>query len=250
MPDPARCASVRVHGPSQVYRRRRSAGPITLDRPRAAGQRDLRAAHRHVHPVGTFDSAIERLDHLVDLGWTWSRCCHQRVDGPRNWGYDGCSGTPTETTRAGGVQPVRDGCHHRGLGVLLDVVYNHLGRRAYLDRSAVLRRQQHLGPSLNLDGPGSDSVRRYVIENSLIGARLPCRRAAAGRGARAARRTAVPLLEELSVAVERCPRTSAAAVADRRVGPERPTAGHRARGRGYGLHAQWGRQSTTSCTPR
>ena len=65
-----------VHGPSRVVRPRRvRLDRRRLDRPAAARRRRLRAAHRHVHPSGTFDAAIERLDHLVDLGVTTSSCC-------------------------------------------------------------------------------------------------------------------------------------------------------------------------------
>jgi maltooligosyltrehalose trehalohydrolase len=107
--------------------------------------------------AGTFDSAIERLDHLVD--------------GPRNWGYDGV-GWYAVTENYGGPDGFKrfvDACHGRGLGVVLDVVHNHLGPSgAYLDCFGPYFAGSNIwGPTLNLDGPHSDQVRRFVIDNAL-----------------------------------------------------------------------------------
>jgi maltooligosyltrehalose trehalohydrolase len=62
-----------------------------------------------------------------------------------------------------------DACHARGLGVVLDVVHNHLGPSgAYLDRFGPYFAGSNIwGPTLNLDGPHSDQVRRYVIDNAV-----------------------------------------------------------------------------------
>jgi maltooligosyltrehalose trehalohydrolase len=123
-------------------------------------------------PGGTFDSAIERLDHLVELGVDLVEVMPvNAVDGPRNWGYDGV-GWYAVTENYGGPDAFKrfvDACHGRGLGVVLDVVYNHLGPSgAYLDRFGPYFAGSNIwGPSLNLDGPHSDEVRRYVIDNAL-----------------------------------------------------------------------------------
>ncbi|MDQ4117112.1 MAG: malto-oligosyltrehalose trehalohydrolase [Actinomycetota bacterium] len=124
-------------------------------------------------PDGTFDAAIGRLDHLVTLGVDLVEVLPvNAVDGPRNWGYDGV-GWYAVTENYGGPDAFKrfvDACHARGLGVVLDVVYNHLGPSgAYLDRFGPYFAGSNIwGPSLNLDGPGSDEVRRYVIDNALM----------------------------------------------------------------------------------
>ena len=143
-------------------------------------------------PDGTFDAAIERLDHLVELGVDLVEVMPvNAVDGPRNWGYDGV-GWYAVTENYGGPDAFKrfvDACHARGLGVLLDVVYNHLGPSgAYLDRFGPYFAGRNIwGPSLNLDGPHSDEVRRLRDrQRADVAARLPRRRAAAGRRARPA----------------------------------------------------------------
>ena len=124
-------------------------------------------------PEGTFDAAAAKLDHLVALGVDLVEVLPvNAVDGPRNWGYDGV-GWYAVTENYGGPEAFKrfvDACHARGLGVVLDVVYNHLGPSgAYLDRFGPYFAGSNIwGPSLNLDGPGSDEVRRYVIDNALM----------------------------------------------------------------------------------
>jgi maltooligosyltrehalose trehalohydrolase len=124
-------------------------------------------------PGATFDTAIERLDHLVELGVDLVEVMPVNAfDGPRNWGYDGV-GWYAVTENYGGPDGFKrfvDACHARGLGVVLDVVYNHLGPSgAYLDRFGPYFAGRNIwGPSLNLDGPGSDEVRRYVVDNVLM----------------------------------------------------------------------------------
>ncbi|MEJ8277841.1 malto-oligosyltrehalose trehalohydrolase [Pseudonocardia spirodelae] len=121
---------------------------------------------------GTFDTAIGRLDHLVSLGVDLVEVLPvNAVDGPVNWGYDGV-GWYAVTENYGGPDAFKrfvDACHARGLGVVLDVVYNHLGPSgAYLDRFGPYFAGSNIwGPSLNLDGSGSDEVRRYMIDNAL-----------------------------------------------------------------------------------
>jgi maltooligosyltrehalose trehalohydrolase len=123
-------------------------------------------------PKGTFASAIERLDHLVELGVDLVEVLPvNAVDGPRNWGYDGV-GWYAVTENYGGPDSFKrfvDACHARGMGVVLDVVYNHLGPSgAYLDRFGPYFAGSNIwGPSINLDGPHSEPVRRYVIDNAL-----------------------------------------------------------------------------------
>ena len=96
-------------------------------------------------PEGTFDAAIDRLDHLVDLGVDLVEVMPvDAFPGDRNWGYDGVAWFAVHEPYGGpdGFKRFVDACHRRGLGVLLDVVYNHLGPAgAYLPAlRAVLHR--------------------------------------------------------------------------------------------------------------
>lgn len=160
-------------------------------------------------PGRTFDGAIERLDHLVDLGIDLVEVLPvNSFDGPHGWGYDGVLWGAVHEPYGGpdGFKRFVDACHERGLGVLLDVVYNHLGPSgAYLDRfGPYFAGQNDWGPGLNLDGPGSDDVRRYVLDNAMTwfehfhvdGLRLDAVHALVDR-------RALPILEELSVETER-----------------------------------------------
>ncbi len=123
-------------------------------------------------PQGTFDGAVERLDHLVDLGVDLVEVLPvNSFDGPHGWGYDGVLWGAVHEPYGGpdGFKRFVDACHARGLGVVLDVVYNHLGPSgAYLDRfGPYFAGQNDWGPGLNLDGEHSDEVRRYVLDNAL-----------------------------------------------------------------------------------
>ncbi|NEW29434.1 malto-oligosyltrehalose trehalohydrolase [Nocardia cyriacigeorgica] len=122
---------------------------------------------------GTFDAAIERLDHLVRLGVTVVELMPVNAfDGPRNWGYDGVLWYAVHEPYGGpdGLRRFVRACHARGLAVALDVVYNHLGPVGnYLPRFGPYLTEQRntWGQRLNLDGQGSDEVRRYLIDNAL-----------------------------------------------------------------------------------
>lgn len=122
-------------------------------------------------PGRTFDSAIERLDHLVDLGVEMVEVLPVNAfDGPYGWGYDGVLWGAVHEPYGGpeGFKRFVDACHGLGLGVVLDVVYNHLGPSgAYLDRfGPYFAGTTDWGAGLNLDGPQSDEVRRYVLDNA------------------------------------------------------------------------------------
>ncbi len=123
---------------------------------------------------GTFDGAIEQLDHLVHLGVTAVEVMPiAEFPGGRNWGYDGALPFAAQSTYGGpeGFRRFVGACHERGLAVILDVVYNHLGPEgAYLSDYAHYFTDRYTtpwGPAVNFDGPHSDEVRRYVIENAL-----------------------------------------------------------------------------------
>ncbi|WP_308163109.1 malto-oligosyltrehalose trehalohydrolase [Nocardia alni] len=124
-------------------------------------------------PEGTFDAAIERLGHLVDLGITTVEVMPVNAfNGVWNWGYDGVLWYAVHEAYGGpdGLQRFVNACHARGLAVALDVVYNHLGPSGnYLPRFGPYLGAGHntWGESLNLDGQGSDEVRRFIIGNAL-----------------------------------------------------------------------------------
>ncbi len=123
-------------------------------------------------PERTFDAAIERLDHLADLGIDLVEVLPvNSFDGPHGWGYDGVLWGAVHESYGGpdGFKRFVDACHARGMGVVLDVVYNHLGPSgAYLDRfGPYFAGSTDWGAALNLDGPQSDEVRQYVIDNAL-----------------------------------------------------------------------------------
>ncbi len=195
---------------------------------------------------GTFDAAIERLDHLADLGVTHVELLPvNSFDGVAGWGYDGVLWGAVHEPYGGpdGLKRLVDACHARGLAVLLDVVYNHLGPSgAYLDRfGPYFAGDTDWGAGLNLDGPGSDEVRRYVVDNALgwlrdfrlDGLRLDAVHALVDK-------RAVHLLEELAAevaalsAAENRPLTLIAESDqnDPKLVTTRDAGG-------YGLHAQW-----------
>ncbi|MFC0453518.1 malto-oligosyltrehalose trehalohydrolase [Rhodococcus jostii] len=122
---------------------------------------------------GTFAAAVDRLDHLVDLGVDFVELMPVNgFNGTHNWGYDGVLWYTVHEGYGGpdGLQMFVDACHARGLGVVLDAVYNHLGPSGnYLDRYGPYLAQgaNTWGRSINLDGPGSGEVRRYIIDNAL-----------------------------------------------------------------------------------
>jgi maltooligosyltrehalose trehalohydrolase len=122
---------------------------------------------------GTFDSAIERLDHLRELGVTHVELMPvNQFPGSRGWGYDGVGLFAPQNTYGGpeGLKRLVDACHAQGLAVVLDVVYNHLGPSGnYLGRFGPYFSDRHRTPwgqAVNLDGPGSHEVRRFFADNA------------------------------------------------------------------------------------
>ncbi|GAA4266883.1 malto-oligosyltrehalose trehalohydrolase [Frondihabitans peucedani] len=124
-------------------------------------------------PEGTLDSAIDRLDHLVDLGIDFVEILPVNgVNGTHNWGYDGVDWF-TVTDNYGGPEAYQrfvDACHARGLAVVQDVVYNHLGPSGnYLPTFGPYLTDKHAstwGIGVNLDDEGSDEVRSFILDNT------------------------------------------------------------------------------------
>jgi len=123
---------------------------------------------------GTFDAAIERLDHLHDLGVdTIELMPVAAFPGQHGWGYDGIHLWAVHEPYGGpdGLKRFVDACHARRLAVLLDVVYNHVGIGNRLSEFGPYFTEAHVtpwGPAVNLDQPGSDEVRRFLIGNALM----------------------------------------------------------------------------------
>lgn len=126
-------------------------------------------------PAGTFDSAIEKLDHLAQLGVTHVELMPvNEFSGNHGWGYDGVDLFAPHQAYGGpeALKRLVNACHARGLAVLLDVVYNHLGPTGnYLGKFAPYftdRYHTPWGQALNFDGPHSDEVRRFFCDNALM----------------------------------------------------------------------------------
>lgn len=123
-------------------------------------------------PEGTFTAIIERLDQLRDLGITAIVLMPvAQFSGRRNWGYDGTYWYAVQSTYGGPreLQRLIDACHRTGIGVFLDVDYSHLGPEGnYLaDFGPYFQKevQTPWGTAINYDGPGSDGVRAFVLNN-------------------------------------------------------------------------------------
>lgn len=126
-------------------------------------------------PEGTFDGAITRIPHLVDLGVSAIEVMPvAEFSGNRGWGYDGVDLFAPHHAYGGpaGLKRLVEACHAAGLGVLMDVVYNHLGPVGnFLSEFGPYfntRRQTPWGDALNFDGPGSEEARRFVIDNAMM----------------------------------------------------------------------------------
>lgn len=178
LPDPAsRYQPQGVHGPSQLV------DPRTYEWRDSAWQGipQERLVFYELHlgtftPQGTFLAARDRLPHLAELGVTAIELMPLAdFAGRWGWGYDPAAffapsrayGTPDD------LRALVDAAHELGLAVYLDVIYNHLGPDgAYLPAfsPSVFTDRHHTpwGRALNFDGPDSDGLRRFVIENALM----------------------------------------------------------------------------------
>lgn len=122
-------------------------------------------------PEGTFAAAAERLPQLAELGVTAVELMPvNQFPGTRNWGYDGVHPYAVQNSYGGphGLQRFVDAAHRLGLGVILDVVYNHLGPEGnYLGHFGPYftdRYHTPWGEAINFDGRDSDPVRRFFID--------------------------------------------------------------------------------------
>ena len=126
-------------------------------------------------PQGTFEAVIEKLEYLkYSLGVSVIEVMPVAAfPGERNWGYDGVSPYAVQHSYGGpnGLKRLVDAAHAAGIAVVLDVVYNHLGNEGnYLRMFGPYFTDRHRTPwgeAINYDGPGSDGVRNYFLQNAL-----------------------------------------------------------------------------------
>lgn len=237
-----------VHGPSRVYDH--GAFPWT-DRGWTGRQLPGSVLYElHVGtftPEGTFDGVIDHLDHLVELGVDLIELLPVNAfNGEHNWGYDGVCWYAPHQPYGGpdGLKRLVDAAHARGLGVILDVVYHHFGPSgAYAPMFAPYLAEQNTpwGRTVNLDGPHSDGVRRYIVDSVLMwlrdyhvdGLRLDAVHAMPDS-------RATHLLEQLAVEVEALSThlgRPLSLIAESDLNDPRLVTPREAGG--YGLHAQW-----------
>jgi maltooligosyltrehalose trehalohydrolase len=199
-------------------------------------------------PAGTFEAVIPFLDYLKDVGITAVELMPvAQFPGTRNWGYDGVFPFAAQNSYGGpeGLKKLVNACHQRGLAVILDVVYNHLGPEGnYLPDFGPYFTERYKTPwgsALNFDGAFSDEVRQFFVQNALYWL-VDCHFDALRLDAVHAILDYSPItfLEDLSVAVhaeaERLHRRmfliAESAANDARLVRERERGG-------YGLNAQW-----------
>ncbi len=123
---------------------------------------------------GTFDAVIPRLQDLKGLGVNAIELMPvAQFPGGRNWGYDGVYPYAVQSTYGGpdGLKRLVNAAHREGLAVIMDVVYNHLGPEGnYLHEFGPYFTDKFKSPwgwAMNFDGPWSDQVRDYFVENAL-----------------------------------------------------------------------------------
>jgi maltooligosyltrehalose trehalohydrolase len=177
LPDPAsRSQPLGVHGPSEVVDW--SEFEWTDDGWRGIALDDLVIYELHVGaftPEGSFDGVARQLPYLAALGINAIELMPiAAFPGRWNWGYDGVSLFAPAAQYGGPAALCRlvDRAHAAGVAVLVDVVYNHLGpdgayMSAFYPDFFTPRHQSPWGDGVNLDGPGSEQVRRFFIENAL-----------------------------------------------------------------------------------
>lgn len=163
-----------VHGPSRAVEARDFPWTDAL----WAGSAALGEVFYELHigtftPQGTLDAAIGKLGHLVELGVGVVELMPVAAfPGERGWGYDGVGLYAVQHAYGGprALQRFVDAAHRAGLGVCLDVVYNHLGPAGnYLSEFGPYFTDRHRTPwgaALNLDGEESGPVRRFILDNA------------------------------------------------------------------------------------
>ncbi|MDP9338302.1 MAG: malto-oligosyltrehalose trehalohydrolase [Acidobacteriota bacterium] len=164
-----------VHGPSQVVDFGEFRWTDTLWKGLELEESVFHELHVGTYTTqGTFEALIPHLSDLRELGITTVELMPvAQFPGGRNWGYDGVQPFAPQNSYGGprGLQKFVDAAHHHGLAVALDVVYNHVGPEGnYFSAYGPYftdKYQTPWGQAINFDGPDSDAVRDFFIQNAL-----------------------------------------------------------------------------------
>lgn len=177
LPDPASLSQPEgVHGPSQALDLSRFGWTDKDWNNLPLEQYILYELHTGTFtPEGTFEGIGHKLDYLKELGVNAIEIMPvAQFPGSRNWGYDGVFPFAVQDSYGGAaeLQKLVDLCHSKGIAVVLDVVYNHLGPEGnYLDAAGPYFTSKYCTPwgnALNFDDAWCDGVREYFIENALM----------------------------------------------------------------------------------
>ncbi len=174
IPDPAsQYQPEGVHGPSEVIDHRKFQWTDIAWKGLPLQELVIYELHPGTFTTaGNFDAAIERLDDLADTGINAIELMPViACPGNRNWGYDGVY--PFAVHQAyGGPDALKrfvNTCHEKGIAVILDVVYNHIGPEGnYFELYGPYFTDKYSTPwgrALNLDREWSDGVRNFILEN-------------------------------------------------------------------------------------
>ncbi len=175
-PDPASHFQPRgVHGPSQVVDHTTFTWNDQCWRGIPLSEMVIYELHVGTFtPGGTFKAILPRLDELKEIGINVIEIMPvAQFPGERNWGYDGVFPFAVQNSYGGpgGLKELVNGCHQNGIGIILDVVYNHFGPEGnYLSEFAPYFTERYRTPwgeAVNFDGAYANEVRKYFIANAL-----------------------------------------------------------------------------------
>ena len=181
LPDPAsRYQPEGVHGPSEVVAQSDYVWNDSAWKNPALEDYIIYELHvGSFTPEGSFEAIIPRLDELISSGFTAIEIMPvAQFPGNRNWGYDGVFPFAVQHSYGGplGLKKLVDACHQKGLAVILDVVYNHLGPEGNYARSFAPyfsgRYHTLWGDAINFDWEWSDGVRHFFCVQCNLLARV------------------------------------------------------------------------------
>lgn len=176
-PDPASLSQPDgVHGPSEVIRLENFNWPEDPWEPPPLSSLIMYELHTGTFSEeGDFGGIIKKLEYLAELGINAIEIMPvAQFSGVRNWGYDGVYPFAVQNSYGGAeaLMKLVSACHQKGIAVILDVVYNHLGPEGnYLSKYGPYFSENYSTPwgkPLNFDGPHSDAVRNYFIQNAMM----------------------------------------------------------------------------------
>lgn len=174
-PDPAsRFQPMGVHGPCEIVDQNYKWQDKNW---KNIARKDLVIYELHVGTFtkeATFGAIIPRLNELKKMGINAIELMPvSQNPGKRNWGYDGVYPYAVQENYGGvlGLKNLVNACHKKGIAVILDVVYNHLGPEGnYFNDFAPYFTDKYKtpwGPAINFDDSYSDQVRNYFIQNAM-----------------------------------------------------------------------------------